>query len=196
MKSILMTTAFAAAVALAACGQPAQQAATPASETAADAMTPAAAVIDPAAKTLDFATNVAKSDATEIAMSKAAVAKTTNADVKKFANMLITAHTKTSKELKDWAAKTTVALPPESERSGQGKIDEIVNADAKDQKDFNMKYLNNVVDAHQDTISKFQDYADNGAEANLKAWAVSTLPALREHLTAAKALREKLSSAG
>lgn len=196
MKRILMTTAFAAAVALAACGQPTQQAATPETETAADTMTPAAAVVDPAAKTLDFATAVAKSDATEIAMSKAVVAKSTNAEVKKLANMLVTAHTKTTKELKAWASKTTVALPPDAELSDTGKVDEIATHDAKDQKDLNLKYLNNVVDAHEDAIGKFQDYADNGAEADLKTWATSTLPALQEHLTAAKALRDKLSSAG
>jgi putative membrane protein len=193
MERILLSTAFAAAIALAACG-PNQQAATPETETSASPTTPLEAVVDPAAKTLDFATNVAKSDATEVAMSKAALAKTTSADVKKLANMLVTAHTKTTTELKAWAAKTTVALPADG-LSDQGKVDEIANADAKDQKNLNLKYLNNVVDAHEDAISKFEDYGQNGAEPALKEWVAATLPALQEHMTAAKALRDKLNAA-
>jgi putative membrane protein len=194
MKKILLTTAFAAAVALAACGPKAEEASTPATEQSATAMTPMEAVVDPAAKTLDFATKVAKADATEIAVSKAAAAKSTNAEVKKYANMLVTDHTATTKALKAWAAKTTVALPADAELVDQGKVDDIANADAKDQKAFNDKYLDSAIDAHEDAINAFNDYATNGAEPDLKAFAVATLPKLQAHLEAAKALRDKLNA--
>jgi putative membrane protein len=157
-------------------------------------MTPMEATVDPAAKTLDFATKAAKADATEIAVSKAAAAKTTNAEVKKYANMLVTDHTATTKELKAWAAKTTVALPADADAVDQGKVDDIANADAKDQKGFNDKFLDGAIDAHEDAINAFSDYAQNGAEPDLKAWAVATLPKLQAHLEAGKALRDKLNA--
>lgn len=191
MKTVLLTTAFAAAIALAGCG-PKEQAATPPSETAADATTPLVAPIDPAAKTLEFATKAANADMLEIATSKAALTKTKNADVKKLASMLIKDHTKTSTELKEWAGKTTVALPPALDGMDKSKAENIENADATG---FDDKYLDTIIDAHEDAIGAFKDYSDNGQEPALKAWAVATLPKLQEHLDAAKALRDKVNAA-
>lgn len=192
MKTVLLTTAFAAAIALAGCG-PSNQAATPPSETAADATTPLTAPIDPAAKTLEFATKAANADMLEIETSKVALKKSKNAEVKKFAQMMVTDHTKTSTELKDWASKTTVTLPTALENLDKGKADNITNADAEG---FDDKYLDTVIDVHEDAINAFRDYSENGQEAALKAWTIATLPKLTEHLDAAKALRDKINAAG
>lgn len=194
MKLKMLATVCGVAMAMAACGpnqtQTAEQSATPPSEQAADAMTPVQAPMDPAAKTLDFATKAAKTDMIEIGISKAAATKTKNADVKKLANMLVTDHTKTSTELKSWAGKTTVALPTSLEGTDQSKIDNIANAEADG---FDDKYLDTVIDVHEDAVNAFNDYIQNGQEADLKAWATATLPKLQAHLDAAKALREKIN---
>lgn len=189
MKAIMLTTALLA-VGLAACG-PSEQAATPATEQSASPMTPMEAVIDPAAKTLDFATKAANADMLEIAISKAAQTKSKNAEVKKFATMMVTDHTKTSTELKAWAAKTTVALPPALDGAEKVSADNIANADAVG---FDDKYLDTVIDVHEDAVEAFTDYAANGAEAELKSWASATLPKLQAHLEAAKALRDRVNS--
>jgi putative membrane protein len=190
MKMKMLATACAVAMTMAACGPKTETAATPPSEQAADAMTPVEAPMDPAAKTLDFATKAANADMIEIAVSKAAAGKTTNAEVKKLANMLVTDHTKTSAELKSWAGKTTVALPAGLSGMDQGKVDNIVNADANG---FDDKYLDTVIDVHEGAINAFNDYIQNGQEADLKAWATATLPKLQAHLDAAKALRDKIN---
>lgn len=191
MKTILLTTAFAAAVALAGCGQ-SNQAATPPSETAADALTPITAPIDPAAKTLEFATKAANTDMLEIESSNAALTKSKNMEVKKFARMMIADHTKTSTELKDWAGKTTVTLPAALDGADKMKADNIKNADATG---FDDKYLDTIIDAHEEAINSFRDYSENGQEAGLKSWSVATLPKLTERLEAAKLLRDKINSA-
>jgi len=189
MKAMMLTTALLA-VGLAACG-PSEQAATPATEQSANPMTPMEAVIDPAAKTLDFATKAAHADMLEIAISKAATTKSKNAEVKKFAAMLVADHTKTSTELKAWAAKTTVALPPALDGAEKISADNIANADAVG---FDDKYLDTVIDVHEDAVEAFNDYAANGAEPDLKSWASATVPKLQAHLEAAKALRDKVNS--
>jgi putative membrane protein len=194
MKTMLMATAFAAAAALAACGPNAsEQAATPPSEQTADALTPVVAPVDPAAKTLEFATKAANGDMIEIETSKIAVKMTKNAEVKKFAQMMVTDHTKTSAELKDWAGKTTVALPAALDGLNMATVDNIKNADAAG---FDDKYLDTIIDAHEDAVEAFTDYAENGQEANLKAWATATLPKLTTHMNDAKALRDKINAAG
>jgi putative membrane protein len=190
MKTILLATACAVAMTLAACGPKAEQAATPSVEESSSPMTAIEAPVDPAAKTLEFATKVAKTDMIEIEASKAAAGKTKNAEVKKLANMLVADHTKTSKELKEWAGKTTVALPAAIDGLDKAKVDNIVNADATG---FDDKYLDTVIDVHEDAINAFNDYINNGQEPALKAWATATLPKLQAHLDAAKALRDKIN---
>ncbi len=190
MKTLLMTTAVAAAFALVACG-PQEQAATPPAETTADATTPLTAPVDPAAKTLEFATKAANTDMLELEASKAALAKSKNAEVKKFAQMMITDHTKTSAELKEWAGKTTVALPTMLDGMDKSKAENIATADATG---FDDKYLDTIIDAHEEAISSFRDYAENGQEPALKAWAIATLPKLSEHAATAKVLRDKVNS--
>lgn len=190
MKTLMMTTAFVAVAALAACG-PGEQAATPPAETTADATTPLTAPVDPAAKTLEFATKAANTDMLEIEASRAALTKSKNAEVKKLANTLIEAHTKTSAELKDWAGKTTVALPAALDGADKMKADNIKNADAEG---FDDKYLDTVIDAHEEAINSFRDYSENGQEAALKQWSIATLPRLTEHLETAKALRDKINA--
>lgn len=190
MKAMMLTTVMLA-VGLAACGPSGQQAATPETEQSANPLTGMEAVVDPAAKTLDFATKAANADMLEIAISKAAQTKSKNAEVKKLATMLVTDHTKTSTELKAWAAKTTVALPPALDGAEKNSADNIANADAVG---FDDKYLDTVIDVHEDAIEAFNDYAANGAEPDLKSWASATLPKLQAHLEAAKALRDKVNS--
>jgi putative membrane protein len=190
MKTMMLATVCAVAMTMAACGPKTETAATPPSEQAADAMTPVEAPMDPAAKTLDFATKAANADMIEIGASKAAAGKTKNAEVKKLANMLVTDHTKTSTELKAWAGKTTVALPAGLSGMDQGKVDNIANADANG---FDDKYLDTVIDVHEGAINAFNDYIQNGQEADLKAWATATLPKLQAHLDAAKTLRDKIN---
>lgn len=193
MKKMLMATAFAAVAALAACGPNAsEQAATPPSETAADALTPVVAPVDPAAKTLEFATKAANGDMIEIETSKIALTKTKNAEVKKLAQMMIADHTKTSAELKALAGKTTVAIPAALEGGNMATVDNIKNADATG---FDDKYLDTIIDAHEDGVEAFKDYSENGQEPEFKAWATATLPKLQMHLDGAKALRDKVNAA-
>ncbi len=193
MKKMLMATAFAAAAALAACGPNAnEQAATPPSEQSADAMTPVVAPVDPAAKTLEFATKTANGDMIEVETSKIALTKTKNAEVRKFAQMMITDHTKISSELKAWAGKTTVALPAALDGVNMATVENIKNADAAG---FDDRYLDTIIDSHEDAVESFRDYAENGQEADLKAWATTTLPKLTTHLNEAKTLRDKVNAA-
>jgi putative membrane protein len=174
---------------MAACSQSTTPAATaPATE----AEAPAAALVptvDPGKATADFATKAANTDMLEIDTSKAALTKTKNAEVKAFAQMMITDHSKTTAQLKDWAKTTSAALPAAADSDTQGKIDNIKTADAQG---FDDKYLDTVIDAHEAGIAAFEDYGKNGADQALKKWAADTLPTLQDHFVKAKALRDKV----
>ena len=140
-----------------------------------------------APKTEDFIKEAATSDMLEIEAAKIAQQKG-NADEKKFAEQMITDHTKTSSELKGMVpAEMTSAIPPSLDDSSQKKLDKL--RDAKPD-DFASDYDPMQVSAHKDAVSLFERYAQGGENAKLKDWAGKTLPALQHHLQMAEQMND------
>jgi putative membrane protein len=138
-----------------------------------------------APKTEDFIREVAMSDMTEIEAAKIAQQKG-NADEKKFAEMMLTDHTKTSSELKSMVpAEMKGEIPTGLDDASQKKLTKL--RDAKPE-DFATEYDPMQVSAHKDAVSLFERYAKGGENGQLKEWAGKTLPALRHHLEMAQAL--------
>ncbi|WP_457320558.1 DUF4142 domain-containing protein [Roseateles sp. P5_E11] len=133
-----------------------------------------------------FMKEAAHAGAAEIEASKLAQSKAKNADVKSFADSMITDHTKVADELKALAASKNVTLPdgPSVKQKAEIKL-----IDAGDNDKFDERYAKTFgVKAHQNTIKLFQDAAQNAKDPEIKAWAERTLPGLRHHLEMAQAL--------
>jgi putative membrane protein len=136
-------------------------------------------------KTPDFVKQVAISDMFEIESSKLAVQRA-DGPTKDFANQMITAHTKTSDELKQAVASDpNTPIPPAMDDAHQDKLKTLQTLNGAD---FTAKYHDMQVDAHEDAVSLFKRYADGGDSEKLKSWAAKTLPDLQHHLDMAKAL--------
>lgn len=191
MTKLLASVAAAALLSVAACSpkaptDTAAPADTASTDTSAPAMAPAAT--SPAQ---DFANDAAYGDMLEIDASKAAQTKSTNADVKSFAAMLIRDHTATTAKLKTLATNASLVLPTALDSSHQMLADNISNADAG--KGFDDKYLDTVIDAHEAAISKFEAYSRDGADPALKQFAADTLPTLRAHFNRGKTIRDAVN---
>ena len=142
-------------------------------------------VLGIAPKTEDFIKEAAMSDMLEIDAAKIAQQKG-NADEKKFAEQMITDHTKTSTELKSMVpADLKSALPTALDDSSQKKLDKL--RDTKPE-DFAGGYDPRQVSAHKDAVSLFERYAKGGDNDKLKGGAGKTLPALHHHLEMAQAM--------
>ena len=138
-----------------------------------------------APKTEDFIKQAAMSDMTEIEAAQIAQLKG-NAEEKKFAEMMLADHTKTSNELKAMIpANMNAVVPTALDDASQKKLAKL--RDAKPE-DFASEYDSMQVSAHKDAVSLFERYSKGGDNADLKNWAGTTLPALRHHLEMAKAL--------
>jgi putative membrane protein len=135
--------------------------------------------------TQDFVTKVAVSDMFEIQSSKLAAQKG-NENIRAFAQQMITDHTKTTNELKGLVGKAKAKLPSGLDAEHQKKLDQLQKL-AADQ--FDATYASMQVQAHEEAVKLFEAYASTGDDAQLKAWAAETLPALKEHLQLAKALK-------
>jgi putative membrane protein len=142
-------------------------------------------VLGIAPKTEDFVKEVAMSDMLEIEAAKIAQQKG-NSEEKKFAETMITDHTKTSSELKSLVGgEMKAALPSALDDASEKKLGKL--RDAKPE-DFTSEYDPMQVTAHKDAVDLFERYAKGGEDAKLKDWAGKTLPALKHHLDMAEAL--------
>jgi putative membrane protein len=138
-----------------------------------------------APKTEDFIKEATTSDMLEIAAAKIAQEKG-NADEKKFAEQMITDHTKTSGELKGLVpSDMQSAIPTSLDDSSQKKLDKLRDAKAEE---FASEYDPMQVSAHKDAVSLFERYSNGGDNNKLKDWAGKTLPALQHHLEMAQEL--------
>ncbi|WP_336485912.1 DUF4142 domain-containing protein [Methylobacterium nigriterrae] len=136
--------------------------------------------------TADFVKEAAVSDMFEIQSSQLASERGDDA-TKTFAKQMITDHQKTSGEMKGMVqgGKVQAGLPTELDGTHQGKLDKLKGLQGAD---FTKQYHSDQVKAHKDAVDLFQRYAKGGDNADLKAWAGKTEPALAHHLQMAQDL--------
>ncbi|AYD04615.1 DUF4142 domain-containing protein [Neorhizobium sp. NCHU2750] len=139
-----------------------------------------------APKTEDFIMEASASDVFEIESSKLALQKGNDA-TKAFAQQMVTDHEKTTAELKALLASGKVQGNPVATLTEDFKeeIDELAKLDGDE---FSEEYIDDQVDAHEDAVDLFKRYAEEGENADLKAWAAKTLPALEHHYQMAQDL--------
>jgi putative membrane protein len=137
-----------------------------------------------------FLKEAAEGGLTEVDAGKAALGKATHPDVKAFAQMLIDDHTKANAELAGLAAGKNVKLPTEPSMVDKAKLKVLGMREAAN---FDKHFIKTLgVDAHEDTIKRFEKEIKDGKDADIKAYATKTLPTLQHHLQMAKDLHAKL----
>jgi putative membrane protein len=136
-----------------------------------------------------FATNAANAGMAEVALGKLASEKATNAQVKEFAQMMITDHTKVNDELTAIAKTKNITLPATVDEEHQKKMDDLSK---KSGADFDKAYVNAMVDGHKKVLDMMKDEAKNGKDADLKAFAEKTAPAVQTHLDAINKIHDSM----
>jgi len=127
----------------------------------------------------DFATKAASANMLEIESSKVALKMSKNPDVLAFAKDMVADHTKAGTAFKAAVGKVSgVTAPAKLDPDQQKKIDELKDEPAAD---FDSAYIHLQKDAHKDAVNLFDNYAKNGTDATLQAFAASTLPTLQAH---------------
>ncbi|MBN9074131.1 MAG: DUF4142 domain-containing protein [Rhizobiales bacterium] len=141
-----------------------------------------------APSTQDFVTEAAQSDMFEIESSKLALERSDDA-TKKFAQQMIDDHMKTTEQLKALLSGGKVKANPPAAMS-ETQQDTLNDLKGLKGDDFTRQYHSDQVDAHEDAVDLFKRYGEEGDQAELKAWAAKTLPALQHHLDMANALNK------
>ena len=136
----------------------------------------------------DFIKEAANSDMLQIAAATFAQEKG-NAEEKKFAEQMMTDHSKTSSDLKSLVDSGAVKadIPTALDSSSQKKLDKL--RDTRRQA-FASEYDPMQVSVHKEAISLFERYSKSGDNPKLKDWAGKTLPTLQHHLDMAEAMHK------
>jgi putative membrane protein len=136
----------------------------------------------------DFYTKAAQGGMAEVELGKLALQKSQNAEVKKFAQTMITDHGKANSELKTLAAKKNVTLPAEVSSSQKSMMEDLSKLSGAE---FDKKYVEAMVEDHETDVELFEDNTDN-SDADIKAFATKTLPTLKSHLQMIKDIQSKM----
>ena len=141
------------------------------------------------AKTEKFVHTAAVANMVEIQSSQVALQKTTNEQVKDFADLMIKDHTRIGDELKSIAQKQNLQLPKGLDSESQSLLERLQSESGSR---FDRTYARMMLKAHRQAVKLFQSYAQKGDDRQLRKWAQQTLPTLQEHLRRAEAMERSL----
>jgi putative membrane protein len=137
----------------------------------------------------DFMTAADLAGLAEIELGKLAQTKAQNAEVKKFAAMMVTDHTKAGDELKAIGKKKDFKPATEMDSSHKATMEKLKGLSGAD---FDKAYVDAMVDDHEDAVDLFEGQAKDGKDAELKAFAAKTLPTIQGHLKMINDIKAKL----
>jgi putative membrane protein len=124
----------------------------------------------------------------EVALGKIGTEKAKTADVKKFAERMVTDHSKGNDELKAAAKEAGVAVPEQMSAEAQKHV-----AHFKDYKgdNFDRDFMQHMVKDHEAAVALFTQASKEAKNKSLRDFATKVLPTLQSHLTDAKKISKE-----
>ncbi|MFL6244934.1 MAG: DUF4142 domain-containing protein [Thermoanaerobaculia bacterium] len=137
----------------------------------------------------EFVTKAGMGGLAEVQMGNLALQKASNADVKAFAQRMVTDHSKANAELAQFATAKGLALPTELSGEHQAAYEHLNSLSGAA---FDKAYMQHMVEDHEKDVAEFDKTSTSASDADLKAWAGKTLPTLKGHLEQAKTTARKV----
>jgi putative membrane protein len=129
-----------------------------------------------------FLEKAATSSREEVEISRIAAERSTNDDVKKFAQMMVDDHTRANEEIASFAEKHGVKLPDKNANEEKWR--------RRDAKDFDRDYVKQMVSDHKDDVELFRKAAKDSTDPEILEFARKTLPKLEQHYERANDLKK------
>jgi putative membrane protein len=136
-----------------------------------------------------FLQNAAQGGKAEIEFAQLAETKTSNPQVKSFAQMIVTDHTKANNQVSSLAATKKITLPSDvsaTQKAEKSKLESLSGAA------FDKAYAEQMVSDHQHDIKDFEQAAKS-SDPEVQTFASNTLPTLRHHLEEAQKLEKAVN---
>lgn len=130
-----------------------------------------------------FMVNAANGGMLEVTLGKLAQQKASSPQVKEFGMMMVNDHSKANAELKTLAGTKVITLPAILSNDKQKDVDDMAKLSGAE---FDKKYTEYMVKDHKEDIEEFKKEAQDGKDAEIKAFAAKHVPILQHHLEAAE----------
>lgn len=140
-----------------------------------------------------FVKKAAQADKAEIELGTLAQQKTSNPEVKQFAERMVRDHTKNDDQLKQVAEQTGIALPTSISAKDEA-LKQKLSGLSGDQ--FDRTYMQNMVMDHTNDVSEFKHESKDGKDAAVKNYAAESLPVLESHLKEARHIEPMVAKNG
>lgn len=136
-----------------------------------------------------FYKHTAEGGIAEVEEGNLAQRKATNPRVKDFGAMMVKDHTAANNKLKALADSKNISLPT---TSSVGQMATKAKLEVLSGGTFDKSYVKGQIKAHEKTAALFRKEIASGQDPDAKAFAKETLPTVRSHLKAAKAIASSM----
>jgi predicted outer membrane protein len=128
----------------------------------------------------------------EIQVCELAIEKSSNDDVRTYAQAMIDEHGQMGREMEKLAADKKLVVPREIRPEQEMTVDELSSLSGRD---FEQRWIQYNIDVHERDIKVFRHYAADEPDADIRAIAKKHGDILGKHLTTAHELGKKLAKA-
>jgi putative membrane protein len=139
----------------------------------------------------NFVQDQLKDGTREVELGQLAEKNAASPDVKQFAQMMVTDHTRAGQKLETIAQRDNV----EVDKSDNDTRDDVEKLSKLSGREFDKEYIDMMVKDHKDAVDALQDQAENADHPEVKTWAAETLPRIKHHLEVAQQLQTQLNNA-
>ena len=134
-----------------------------------------------------FARWAAMGNQLQIETSRLALERSQRPDVDRFAQRIIDDHTRIAQDLRN--AARGLSVPSELNSAHRSLLDDL----RQTQQNFDEEYVSFQIEAHQDLIDVFEEFADAGEHPQLQRFAEEAIPSLQRHLRRAQDLEQQIT---
>src|SRR5437667_3742427 len=127
----------------------------------------------------------------EVELGRLAVQRGSNPAVKSFGQRMIEDHSRANDELKSIAARKSIALPPDINSDQKATMDKLSKLSGAE---FDKEYMSDMVQDHEADAKEFENQANMGPDADIKAFAAKTLPMIKRHLQMARDVANQVAA--
>lgn len=114
----------------------------------------------------DFVHDAAIANMAEVELGKMATERSTNADVKKFGQMMVDDHTNLENKLTAVASQHNIPVPTQLDDKHRDLRDKLAKLNGTD---FDREYMDAMVDGHEDVVDKLESRVDKSKLAEWKS---------------------------
>jgi putative membrane protein len=140
----------------------------------------------------NFMIEAARGGIAEVELGRLAGQRAATEPVRQFGQRMVMDHGAANQELMQLAQSKGVTLPQEMDAAHRATMDQLMTRSGPA---FDQAYMTEMIRDHQGAAALFTRQAREGQDAQVRAWAMKTLPTIQEHQRLAYDIHSRIAQA-